>query len=310
MFPASFAAWVGDAEWFAEAHWQRHPALLHPGEAATPVITLDEVDSALTGGLLHGGYVDMAHPGRTVPRETFCRSHVVNHSSLADYADGAGIGRMVRGGATLILRSVDHWHRGVAELTAGLMAGLGRRTDAAFFVTPPHTPGLDLHRDDADAFVLQVSGSKQWRVHACPTDGDWETGTASETAPPVLTARVRPGDVLYIPRGAPHTAFAGDGLSAHLTVFIHEVSARHLYTALQRMLIVGLALPPRPVGDAALGESAQVLLDQLTKGLAEVSAEDVVEAARRALLAAVPQLHVSPGLAQLAREERTAQPAE
>lgn len=76
-------------------------------------------------------------------------------------------------------------------------------TDAALFVTRPHTQGLTLHRDDADAFVLQLSGSKQWRVHGCPADGEWQTGAVTDDAPLLLGRQ--PTSLSSFTRSAPNT---------------------------------------------------------------------------------------------------------
>jgi hypothetical protein len=54
--------------------------------------------------------------------------------------------------------------------------------------------------------VIQTHGSKAWRVY--------------EAGAPILEDELRPGDVLYIPRGFPHDADAREGVSAHVTVGI------------------------------------------------------------------------------------------
>jgi ribosomal protein L16 Arg81 hydroxylase len=55
-----------------------------------------------------------------------------------------------------------------------------------------------------DVLVLQLNGSKDWRVHEGPANGDWRLGRV-EGEPPaeVLRTTMYASDVLYIPRGSP-----------------------------------------------------------------------------------------------------------
>ena len=297
--------WTGDADRFRSVHWQRSPVLLHPSRSALRHIHLEEVDSVLAEGLLHGSYVDLTHPERALPREAFCSPRLVNGRPVEGLVDGAKVRTLVRDGATLILRAVNHWHGGVSELTAGLGEELGRTVDAAFFVTAAGQRGLELHRDDADVFVLQVSGSKHWEVYEPPADGWWQPGPVRATGP-ALSVTVRPGDVLHVPRGAAHRTSAPEEPSAHLSVFVHEVNTHDLYASLQALLTDGMRLAPRPLGDAALRSTAAALLDQLTKRLTDASPDDVVAMARRTMLAKAPELHASPQLAELVRNETRA----
>ena len=306
MLPDMLSGWVGDVAAFEAGDWQRRPALFHPqGPDPRSLPTMEEVDAVLAAGLLHGKYAELMDQDGPVPREAYCRSRWVNGSTLDGYADGARIGKLVQDGATLLLNCVDHWHSGVAELTAALTAGLGRSTDAALFATRPGTQGLGLHVDDGDVFLLQLCGSKHWQVHQGPADGDWHTGALTDVPPLVLETTVHAGDALYIPRGVPHRAAAGDdGLSAHISVFVHEIGTAHLYAALHNLLLDGVDLRSKPLGDTALREGAQALLRSLAQRLDGIGPEELVVAARGLLAGTAPRTPSSPGLAALVGAER------
>ena len=69
--------------------------------------------------------------------------------------------------------------------------------------------GFAPHFDDIDAFVLQVEGRKRWRLHppadsagALPRFSSADFG-AADVAAPFLDVVLQPGDLLYMPRGAP-----------------------------------------------------------------------------------------------------------
>ena len=75
---------------------------------------------------------------------------------------------------------------------------------------PPHT-------DKQDVFVLQTQGAKRWRIYAPPPIArrpradPFARGKGvdrldvEELATPLLDVVVRPGNVLYVPAGFPHT---------------------------------------------------------------------------------------------------------
>ena len=96
------------------------------------------------------------------------------------------------------------------------------------FVTPPGCYGFAIHFDPMDVVILQVEGVKTWRLWdppqtlplrsrpGRPIDYDFVVPLAE--VEPRSRVTLMPGDVLYLPRGTPHAASAGAGLSVHLTV--------------------------------------------------------------------------------------------
>jgi hypothetical protein len=81
------------------------------------------------------------------------------------------------------------------------------------YITPPGSQGLAVHSDEHDVFVLQVHGSKRWRVFRPVPE-------LPPSEDPVIDVEMRRGDCLYIPRGFPHAASTQERASAHLTVGI------------------------------------------------------------------------------------------
>ena len=110
-------------------------------------------------------------------------------------------------------------------LPSGFEASLGFRASVNLYHTPSDAQAFALHYDWNDVFVLQLEGSKTWRVF----DPVIELPRSDETRLPELAVRaedgrelrMEAGDLLYIPRGWPHMAVndgEGGGVSTHLTV--------------------------------------------------------------------------------------------
>lgn len=100
------------------------------------------------------------------------------------------------------------------------------------YLTPSGTQGFAPHFDDIDAFVVQIHGSKRWRVYK-PAMGGFDelprTSSVDFTADDMkdkalaLDVTLNPGDVLYMPRGAIHEARAvEDAPSLHITLSVHQ----------------------------------------------------------------------------------------
>jgi Cupin superfamily protein len=113
------------------------------------------------------------------------------------------------------------------------------------YCTPPSCSlSVPLHTDKQDVFVFQSQGTKRWRIYAppprSPTGGTHKDPLArgkngdvlsfDELESPLIDTVLRPGDVLYVPTGFPHTTDTttpvveeGDGAdtavaSVHLTM--------------------------------------------------------------------------------------------
>ena len=133
-------------------------------------------------------------------------------------------------GCSLIVNHAETVSVGIGSLCAAL------RTDfphafGNLYATPPSSQAVDAHADDRDVIVVQLEGTKAWKVYgpppvAFPTH-DEQVGKGGRAVPPTavgddrvaLRATLRAGDVLYIPRGFVHEATtAEDAASLHLTI--------------------------------------------------------------------------------------------
>ncbi|MFD8781907.1 JmjC domain-containing protein [Kitasatospora sp. NPDC059599] len=270
---------VGDPAPFLETVWRRRACLLRPPAPLTAPVTLADVDDVLASGLLRIPYLELVAQGKALEQGEYTSAHHLIDRSFRGYADVAKVMRHVDAGATLLMRNIEHWHSGAAALVGRLGAELSRGVEAFLFVTPPGRKGFDSHRDDADVFVLQLHGSKRWQVHAVPADGCWRTGPEPEPGPVQLETTVHAGEVLYVPRGAPHSAVGhSDGLSFHLSLTVRQPGTADLRSALTRRFEDGLDLPPLPVDPAELRRTAAELLDHYRKRLADLTPEELCAA--------------------------------
>ncbi|MFI8007614.1 JmjC domain-containing protein [Streptomyces sp. NPDC086010] len=273
--------WVGDTQHFMSAFWRTRPAVFDTGPSAP--MDLGDVDTALASGLLRTPHVEMVRAEQKIDQDSYTSPREVEFQRYPGFADSEAVTGLLREGATLLLRNTEQWHRPTAQLVSRFAAELGRRIEAFYFITPPGAQGLPLHRDDADVFLLQIAGSKEWTVRSGPATPNWGPGSVIEEPGPVLLhTTVTEGQVLYIPNGYAHSAVTAKDLSVHLSLTVREIGSSHLTRALPRLLLEGVRLQARPRDEDGLLESASLLLDTVRARLATVLPQDLVRFAREA----------------------------
>ncbi len=186
-----------------------------------------------------------------------------------------GVYAAVQAGFTLIVNRLEFRWTAIAQLCRNLEAALNHRVSANLYYTPPDSQGFSPHYDTHDVLVLQLAGSKLWRLYhraqLLPlADADVVVARASLSAP-VEEKILNAGDLLYLPRGQVHEALTAGGASLHLTVGIYALCWFHLIQeavrkAARSSVELREALPPgwfngshdRPMNEAKW----RALLDQ------------------------------------------------
>lgn len=151
-----------------------------------------------------------------------------------------------RQGATVVVRKAHLEHDAVSALATTLEAELGQPVTINVYATPPGAQGFKEHADGHDVFVLQLSGQKRWRVYRPvielaldaqitrppPLEEQLRPPPAEGFGEPLLETTLRPGHLLYLPRGFVHAASTNDEGSIHLTIGLHGLRRVELLSAL------------------------------------------------------------------------------
>lgn len=141
----------------------------------------------------------------------------------------------LRDGATLIVNDIDGLHAPLTALAESLERHFGVPVGINAYAGWGTSHGFDLHADDHDAFILQVSGSKRWLIYGSGSLSD----TATPPPDPLWDQTLRDGDLLYIPRGWRHAAIPLNEPCLHLTVSVANPSAADLLAWLADQLRTG-----------------------------------------------------------------------
>ncbi len=226
-----------------ERAWGSRPLLRKRCGVFEDLLSVPAVDELLSERGLRTPFLRLVRDGKLIKPKEFTGSGGLG-AEVADQVLDDGVLRELAQGATLVLQGLHRIWPPLREFCAGLGAELGCAVQANAYLTPAGRTGFHTHYDTHDVFVIQVSGGKHWKVHE-PVYRDplpqqaWggraeEVGAAA-TGPPVLDEVLRPGDVLYLPRGWLHAASSVAETSLHITLGLHRPTAYTLVEALLRM---------------------------------------------------------------------------
>jgi hypothetical protein len=142
--------------------------------------------------------------------------------------------QLFRSGMTLCCGYLNKYHDGVRAFMDSFVREIGVLGETLVNAyLSPHAKGFGTHFDKQSSLVIQLCGTKRWRVSdrpACPAPIENCLATALDEhrsryarevkRPEDLTCNeylLEPGDILYVPAGCWHSARA-EGESFHLTL--------------------------------------------------------------------------------------------
>lgn len=133
-------------------------------------------------------------------------------------------------GATLIINGVHQRVPELANLALAVREELGYRTQINLYCSPQQQKGFNCHYDTHEVLILQIDGIKEWLIFSETIPYPIAEMRSSDHLPhdtPYLHCILKPGDVLYIPRGHWHYAISASSPedenycpSLHLTLGI------------------------------------------------------------------------------------------
>jgi ribosomal protein L16 Arg81 hydroxylase len=128
-------------------------------------------------------------------------------------------------GYTITIDRLELRWKPISALCKNLENTLHHPTAANLYFTPLNAQGFLPHFDTHDVFILQLEGSKTWRIYDSPILlplGDTTSDVPVDSlGPPTKTITLDAGDLLYLPRGFVHDALTSDQPSMHLTLGVH-----------------------------------------------------------------------------------------
>ena len=265
-------------------------------------------DELLSTRGLRTPFLRVAKNGRTYAAGDYTAPGGVG-AEIGDQLSDSKLLALFADGATLVLQGLHRTWAPISRFAGDLAAELGHPVPVNAYVTPAQNTGFGDHYDVHDVFVVQIAGTKTWRIrptvlaHPLRTQ-PWENRKTAvqhaATRPPLIETTLEPGDTLYLPRGFIHAASARGEVSTHLTIGIHTWTGHHLGHQLQSYAATRLAADPRVRASLPAG----IDLADTAAAAADPAVIAAVDAARETLIAAIKAAPVSELVAALAPAHR------
>ncbi len=134
-------------------------------------------------------------------------------------------------GASLAIHHVDNRVPVLADLTWAIQQEVGHSAiHSNIYCSWPSHQAFKCHYDSHEVFIMQIDGQKEWFVFEDTVKYPYRDEKSEYHKPPegspYIHRVLKPGDLLYIPRGHWHYAIAREQPSLHITLGIRCFTGR------------------------------------------------------------------------------------
>jgi len=181
---------------------------------------------------------------RAALRENYCDTADLRPGVSAP-ANPAKVKALMGLGASVV---ANHLHRvspEVGSVSAMLEREFAARSFANVYCSFKGVQAFQTHFDLHDVFAVQAEGEKTWRIYESradtpvapvPPGDEWEKWLTETRGKLLFEAHMKPGDILYLPRGQYHDALTGGAPSLHVTFGVSPATGLALFKLLENVL--------------------------------------------------------------------------
>lgn len=222
----------------------------------------------------------------SIPPQAFCEPAPGRDGGTVLRPVAAKVKRFLARGATLVLNDIDQLTPELSALARVLETELGGKAQANLYMSSKRKQGFKAHFDYHDVFAFHVMGEKTWMVFQGVADHpikhpvfenlkqDHHDAAMGELWREV---RLKPGDLLYLPRGQYHYALADDGACAHVAFGLtYPIGMDAVSYSFERMVAQRVGRANLPRDRAALQARLREIGNALATCLADEQAVDDV----------------------------------
>ena len=144
-------------------------------------------------------------------------------------------------GATLIANEVDTLDTNISSIARILEDKFSSKTQCNIYFSKQGRQGFDVHFDVHEVFAINLIGEKVWNIYEGRIDNpinseayiELDKEYAKENCGKILKkVHMKPGDILYIPRGQFHEALASSDRSMHLSFSVTHLIGHDILSIL------------------------------------------------------------------------------
>lgn len=223
-----------------------------------------------------------------IPPAAYCTLQPGRDGGTVLRPDPAKVKAQLRRGATLVANDIDQLTPELRAFCRAMEEALGGKVQANLYLSSKRRQGFAVHFDTHDVFAVHCMGEKTWMVFEGRAEDPiahpmFKTLPADhhDKAKGALwkEVRLKPGDLLYLPRGQYHYALADEGPCCHIAMGVtYPIGLDVVSYLFERMVAEPLARANLPRDPAALGRRLAALGDRIAAVLSEPRTARDIEA--------------------------------
>ena len=181
------------------------------------------------------------YKNRLALRDNYCDLNNIGADQKAA-ADPRKVKALLGFGASLVANQIQRVSPEVAGIVQMLQREFAAGAGANVYCSFQHVQAFNTHYDLHDVFALQAEGEKLWRIYEARADNplsplppgdEAENWLVSTRGKVVAEVPMKPGDLLYLPRGQYHDAVTGADASLHVTFWVKPATGLSLFKLLE-----------------------------------------------------------------------------
>lgn len=274
----SFAATLGSlgTEAFLQEFWGKRFTRL-PGTPGRfrDLLSWSEVNGLLQKHRLEPPRLRLVRSGEFAPKASFLRYE----GGRVPFIVPEKLSERLREGYTLIVDAVDDMAGGVMQLAEDFERALHESVQVNMYAGWRELQGFHRHCDTHDVVILQVFGTKYWRVYEGGREHPLKNDIVANDEKPekvVWEGVLEDGDALYIPRGMWHEASGVGEVTLHLTFGIHQRTGITLMESLTQQLRASVDFRA-PLPRFGTKEERRARLAELRRQVIDALDDDLLE---------------------------------
>lgn len=195
--------------------FDRTPAAVNPAM----YFSLGQLEKHLSNPLLTPEWLQVTLNGKALSFDNDFLWKFVQNKKLC-FIDKDNMDEAISKGASVVLEGLDildpRIHSLCSEIDAQIACAL---INCEAFFSQMNNEAYAGHRDSDDVLVIQIEGSKRWRIHE-PQQRRYRGNsplTEEQMGPLLAEIKMQPGDLMFVRAGVPHRCVTETAYSLHLS---------------------------------------------------------------------------------------------
>jgi ribosomal protein L16 Arg81 hydroxylase len=208
---------------FEDVYFEKKPLLISRNDSNyfRDLISIESIDSYLERKDIRYPSIRLVKNGLELPQTDYLADFPYGTKVFDRVIDNDRFFSLFNEGATAVFQAVHKTLPSLSAFCQRIEKYYNFPLQTNIYLTPKSSKGFQAHFDNHDVFILQVHGSKIWKVYDSPIYLPTETFEKSMLPThmiPQIEVELKQGDTLYIPRGFVHEAVTTKDVSLHITL--------------------------------------------------------------------------------------------